>query len=93
MASARTNYDNSNCVFNLCCFSGPGLYNIVREGYGIEGKCVCCDAFCGHSLTLTYQGSCVGDICVTLCCPCCSATRVYSETMVRGPVATQTMRR
>jgi len=41
-ASARTAYDGSNCCLNFCCGSPVLLYNIIREGYHIEGTC-CCD--------------------------------------------------
>jgi hypothetical protein len=38
MASARSAYDSSNWLFNLYLahVSPPAIYNIVREGYGIE---------------------------------------------------------
>ena len=49
VASARNNYDSSNCVFNWCCVSEPAARNIIREGYGINGSCaedvlvgICC---------------------------------------------------
>eukprot|EP01100_Stratorugosa_tubuloviscum_P014772 TRINITY_DN807_c1_g1_i1.p1 TRINITY_DN807_c1_g1~~TRINITY_DN807_c1_g1_i1.p1 ORF type:complete len:110 (-),score=34.90 TRINITY_DN807_c1_g1_i1:115-414(-) len=40
MSQARSNYDDSNCIFNCCCICIPALRNIVREGYGIEGNCL-----------------------------------------------------
>eukprot|EP00026_Physarum_polycephalum_P015821 Phypoly_transcript_16597.p1 GENE.Phypoly_transcript_16597~~Phypoly_transcript_16597.p1 ORF type:complete len:102 (-),score=9.31 Phypoly_transcript_16597:263-568(-) len=38
-ASARSEFDGSNCCFNLLCMTGPAVYNVIREGYGIEGDC------------------------------------------------------
>jgi len=38
MASARTEYDDSNCVFNACALNTCMARNIIRAGYGIEGN-------------------------------------------------------
>lgn len=59
-AQARTNFDSSNCCFNLCCLTPVANYNIIREGSGIEGGCVgdcfkgCCCAPCA-AIQLTAQ--------------------------------------
>lgn len=48
-ASARSDYDGSDCCFNFCCVPEPAVRNIIRRGYGIDGFCgedmivgVCC---------------------------------------------------
>eukprot|EP01111_Echinosteliopsis_oligospora_P010861 TRINITY_DN344_c0_g1_i1.p1 TRINITY_DN344_c0_g1~~TRINITY_DN344_c0_g1_i1.p1 ORF type:complete len:102 (+),score=6.23 TRINITY_DN344_c0_g1_i1:55-360(+) len=38
-ASARSEFDGSNWCFNCLCVGGPVAYNIIREGYGVEGDC------------------------------------------------------
>ena len=49
VASARNDYDGSNCCFNFCCVSEPAARNIIRSGYKINGSCgediivgICC---------------------------------------------------
>jgi len=44
MATARTEYDESNFVFNLLTLSPSMARNIIRQGYGIEGN-ACEDIF------------------------------------------------
>ena len=39
-AQGRSNYDGSNCIFNMCCVGLAGNYNVVREGHGIEVRLV-----------------------------------------------------
>lgn len=38
-ATTRTNLDSSDWCFNFCCLTQVLGYNIIREGYGIEGNC------------------------------------------------------
>jgi len=38
MASARTEYDESNFIFNLLSLNPTMARNIIRQGYGIEGN-------------------------------------------------------
>jgi Cys-rich protein (TIGR01571 family) len=38
MATARSEYDDSNFIFNLLSLNAPMGRNIVRAGYGIEGN-------------------------------------------------------
>jgi len=44
MASSRSTYDTSNWCFNFCCVSPPLVYNLIREGYKVDGGC-CGDIF------------------------------------------------
>lgn len=37
LASARSDFDGSNCCFNVCCMTSPGMYSTIRAGYGIPG--------------------------------------------------------
>eukprot|EP00052_Salpingoeca_macrocollata_P021964 m.189410 g.189410 ORF g.189410 m.189410 type:complete len:288 (-) comp21672_c0_seq4:185-1048(-) len=39
VASARSNFDDSNWCFNLLCLTAPAMRNIIREGYHIQGSC------------------------------------------------------
>eukprot|EP01013_Petalomonas_cantuscygni_P008867 TRINITY_DN21620_c0_g1_i1.p1 TRINITY_DN21620_c0_g1~~TRINITY_DN21620_c0_g1_i1.p1 ORF type:complete len:239 (-),score=14.36 TRINITY_DN21620_c0_g1_i1:198-914(-) len=55
VASARTEYDQSNWCFNCLTGTPVVLRNIVREGYGIEGDCVndiLMGVFCGCCSTV-----------------------------------------
>jgi len=45
-ASARADFDSSNCFFNCLCLNHIATYNIIREGYAIEGDC-CTDILVG----------------------------------------------
>merc|ERR1711951_46621 len=53
IASTRTKYDESNCIFNFLCMTGPATRSVIREGYGIDGNCcndifiMCCCHVCG----------------------------------------------
>jgi Cys-rich protein (TIGR01571 family) len=52
-ASARSEYDGSNCCFNCCCVSMCLTRSIVREGLAIQGGC------CGDILMPCICPSCV----------------------------------
>jgi len=51
-ALALEKLNDSNVVINLCCMPPALAYNIVREGYGIEGNC------CLDILIMAYLGHC-----------------------------------
>eukprot|EP00759_Apiculatamorpha_spiralis_P022324 PhF_6_TR26606/c0_g1_i1/m.38504 len=51
-AIVRKSFDNSNICFNCLCIPTPLLYNIVREGYAIEGTCS------SDCLVGTFCGAC-----------------------------------
>jgi len=53
MASARTEYDESNFIFNLCNLTPSMTRNIIRQGYGIEGNA------CEDILLPCFVGPCV----------------------------------
>eukprot|EP00658_Telonema_sp_P-2_P053716 TRINITY_DN4233_c0_g1_i1.p1 TRINITY_DN4233_c0_g1~~TRINITY_DN4233_c0_g1_i1.p1 ORF type:complete len:280 (-),score=34.55 TRINITY_DN4233_c0_g1_i1:502-1296(-) len=38
-ATARSNMDGSNCLFNCLCV-GAAAYNVIRNTYNLEGSCV-----------------------------------------------------
>ena len=38
-AQAKSTMDQSNPVFNFCCFTPLGSYSYVRNGYNIQGEC------------------------------------------------------
>jgi len=49
LAQARTNFDGSNCCFNVMCLGLVAGRNIIREGYRIKGGCIgdiCVSSFC-----------------------------------------------
>jgi len=45
-AEARNRYDGTNFFFNCFCLNTAATYNIIREGYGLEGDC-CTDIMIG----------------------------------------------
>ncbi len=48
-ARARSDFDSSNCCFNLVCVPPVVNVSIIREGYGISGGC-CSDLIFGTCL-------------------------------------------
>jgi len=52
IATARSNFDGSNCCFNFMCITPALTRNVIREGYGLEGGCcfdilvTCCFPSC-----------------------------------------------
>jgi len=58
-AQTRTKFDDSHCCFNLAFTTMCDAYNMVRQGYGIDGNC-CCDFirvyYCGPcALSQSYE--------------------------------------
>ena len=74
-AAARSQYDGSDCCFNLLCIGVCLSRNIIREGYNIEVGLI------GLLLpdVMIIQGECCEDLLTMLCCPCCAVAQLQNE--------------
>eukprot|EP01084_Bolivina_argentea_P187569 323054_1 len=82
-----------SCCYACCCLSCHWAQARTRyDGSSCLSNYCCLGSPAVRNIIREgygIEGTCVGDVCVTCCCPCCAAIQVNSEVTARGNMKSQ----